>query len=219
MTPSPSPTTDRRRVRHLAKRDTIVAEAWKLARRDGLAAVSLRDLADQVGLRQPSLYAYFDSKLALYDAMFADGNRQLIAAVAALPERDDPHEALVQFVEECTRFSSADTVRHQLLFQRTIPGFEPSAESYAVAQEFYEIGRQRLIAAGVTDPGDRDLVTAIVSGLTHQQVANDPGGDRWVGVERRAVDMFLGEVARQRSSTRSTTRTTTTRPSRRKATP
>ena len=110
-------------------------------------------------------------------------------------------------------------MRHQLLFQRTIPGFEPSAESYAVAQEFYEIGRQRLIAAGVTDPGDLDLFTAIVSGLTHQQVANDPGGDRWVGVARRAVDMFLGEVARQRSSTRSTTRTTTTRPSRRKATP
>ena len=72
----------------------------------------------------------------------------------------------------------------------------------------------------MTDPGDLDLFTAIVSGLTHQQVANDPGGDRWVGVARRVVDMFLGEVARQRSSTRSTTNaTTTTRPSRRKATP
>ena len=134
---TPAPPTDRRRERHLAKRATIVAEAWTLARRDGLAAISLRDLADRVGLRQPSLYAYFDSKLALYDAMFADGNRQLIETVSALPEHDDPHEALVDLVEELTRFSAADTVRHQLLFQRTIPGFEPSEQSYAVAREFY----------------------------------------------------------------------------------
>ena len=77
MTSVPAPPTDRRRERHLARRSAIVAEAWALARRDGLAAISLRDLADQVGLRQPSLYAYFDSKLALYDAMFADGNRQI----------------------------------------------------------------------------------------------------------------------------------------------
>ncbi|MBK6967894.1 MAG: TetR/AcrR family transcriptional regulator [Candidatus Microthrix sp.] len=87
---TPAPPTDRRRERHLAKRAMIVAEAWTLARRDGLAAISLRDLADRVGLRQPSLYAYFDSKLALYDAMFADGNRQLIETVSALPEHDDP---------------------------------------------------------------------------------------------------------------------------------
>lgn len=196
MTSTPLPTTDRRRERHLARRASIVAEAWALARRDGLAAISLRDLADQVGLRQPSLYAYFDSKLALYDAMFADGNRQLIETVSALPERDDPHEALVEFVEELTRFSAADTVRHQLLFQRTIPGFEPSPESYAVAQEFYVSGQRRLAAAGISDPGDADLFTALVSGLAHQQVANDPGGDRWVRLARRTVDMYLADVAR-----------------------
>ena len=205
MSPAPPSTTDRRRERHLAKLATIVAEAWALAQRDGLAAISLRDLADQVGLRQPSLYAYFDSKLALYDAMFADGNRQLIEVVTALPEHDDPHEALVEFAEALTRFSAADTVRHQLLFQRTIPGFEPSAESYAVAEEFYAIGQQRLAAAGVSDPGDVDIFTALVSGLAHQQVANDPGGDRWVRVARRVVDMFLAEVARHRRSTATAT--------------
>jgi len=173
-----------------------VAEAWALARRDGLAAISLRELADQVGLRQPSLYAYFDSKLALYDAMFADGNRQLIEVITALPERDDPREGLVELVEELTRFSSADTVRHQLLFQRTIPGFEPSPASYAVAQEFYAIGQKRLVSAGVSDPGDLDIFTALVSGLTHQQVANDPGGDRWVQQSRRVVEMYLAEIGR-----------------------
>jgi len=48
---------DPRRRRHDAKLATIVAEAWDLAHRDGLASISLRDLADRVDLRQPSLYA------------------------------------------------------------------------------------------------------------------------------------------------------------------
>ena len=35
-------------------------------------------------MRQPSLYEYFDSKHALYDAMFADGNRQLLERLDAV---------------------------------------------------------------------------------------------------------------------------------------
>ena len=79
----------------------------------------------------------------------------------------------------------------------TIPGFEPSEQSYAVAREFYAIGQERLAAAGVGEPGDLDLFTAIVSGLTHQQVANDPGGDRWVRLSRQAVEMYLAQIERK----------------------
>ena len=35
-------------------------------------------------MRQPSLYAYFDSKNVLYDAMFADGNRQLLKVLSEI---------------------------------------------------------------------------------------------------------------------------------------
>ena len=96
------------------------------------------------------------------------------------------------------RFSSDDVVRHQLLFQRTIPGFEPSPASYEFALEFYEIARQRLTAAGASDPGDVDVFSALVNGLAHQQVANDPGGDRWVRLAPRTVDMFLADDDRRR---------------------
>ncbi len=191
---------DRRGRRREAKRATILAEAWTLAHRDGLAAISLRDLAERVDLRQPSLYAYFDSKLGLYDLMFADGNRQLLDLVRTLSLHEDPREALVEFVEALVRFSTEDVVRHQLLFERTIPGFEPSPASYALALEFYDIARQRLAAVGASDPGDVDVFSALVSGLAHQQVANDPGGDRWVRLSGRAVDMFLTDVDRRRQS-------------------
>ena len=64
--------------RRESKIASIVEAAWGLAREHGIQLVSLRDLAKEVGMQQPSLYAYFDSKNALYDAMFADGNRQLL---------------------------------------------------------------------------------------------------------------------------------------------
>ncbi|MHB1516944.1 MAG: TetR/AcrR family transcriptional regulator [Acidimicrobiales bacterium] len=193
---------DRRGRRREAKLATILTEAWTLARRDGLAAISLRDLGERVDLRQPSLYAYFDSKLGLYDLMFADGNRQLLDLVRSLRLSDDPRRALVALVEALVRFSSEDVVRHQLLFQRTIPGFEPSPESYELSVAFYEIARQRLAAAGASDPGDVDVFSALVNGLAHQQVANDPGGDRWVRLAARTVDMFLADVDRRRPGAR-----------------
>jgi AcrR family transcriptional regulator len=187
---------DRRRVRHDAKRARIVTEAWALANRDGLAAISLRDLADRVDLRQPSLYAYFDSKLALYDAMFVDAFQHLLETAAEHPASDDPREALVEFVELCVRFAAEDPVRHQLMFQRTIPGFKPSPESRELVFAFREIGRLRLTAVGVADMPTADIFTGIVAGFTNQQVFNDPKGDRWLRQTRRAVEMFLADAER-----------------------
>lgn len=196
--PATAVSTDRRRQRRDAKVAAILAEAWTLAHRDGLAAISLRDLADAVGLRQPSLYVYFESKLDLYDAMFADGYRQLLELVRSRRYPRDPARALGRLVADCVQFSSDDVVRHQLLFQRTIPGFEPSPASMRVAIEFYELGQKMAAAAGARTQAEMDLFTAMVTGLAHQQVANDPGGRRWVRLADRTVEMFLVDVERRR---------------------
>ena len=193
---------DPRQARRDAKRAHILAEAWTLARREGLAVLSLRDLADRVGLRQPSLYVYFASKNELYDELFADGYRQLLEFVRAAPaggRSGDPRRALARFAASLVQFASDDIVRHQLLFQRTIPGFEPSPESYALALEFYDLAVSRLAAAGVNAQGDVDIFTALIAGLAHQQIANDPGGKRWVRQAGRVVEMFLADVDRRRS--------------------
>lgn len=205
----PAASPDRRSRRHLAKRARIIDNAWSLARRDGLAGISLRDLADSVDLRQPSLYAYFESKLDLYDAMFEDGQRQLLDRCLAREPLADPLDELVAVVEDLVRFSSEDIDRHQLLFQRTIPGFGPSASAMEPAQQFVDLMTERLHDAGVDGPGDVDLFSAIVSGLAHQQVANDPGGDRWVLLARRVVEVLVADVHRR--SARPTKRPATTR--------
>lgn len=192
---------DRRTRRRQAKRARIIREAWSLAQRDGLVGISLRDLADNVDLRQPSLYAYFESKLDLYDSMFEDGHRQLLDRCLAREPLADPRDELVAIVEELVRFASEDTVRHQLLFQRTIPGFEPSDTAMEPARKFYELMIERLGAAGVDGPREIDFFSAIVAGLAHQQTANDPGGDRWVVLARRAVEAMLADIDRRSGPT------------------
>src|SRR5436189_4163572 len=113
-------------ARREAKLASIVASAWKLAREHGIGGMSLHALAREVGMRQPSLYEYFDSKHALYDAMFADGNRQLLGQLDALTLPRDPRAALKKFLEAFMTFALEDPARCELLFQRHVPGFTPS---------------------------------------------------------------------------------------------
>ena len=186
---------DRRSERRAATRREILDAAWELVRAEGLAGLSLRELAKRVGMQAPSLYAYFPSKHAIYDAMFADGNEQFLASIEAVEAPDDPREALVVGAEHFARFSTEDPARYLLLFQRTIPGFEPSPASYEKAIEALAHGRARLAAAGITDPAALDLYTALMTGLVDQQLSNDPGGDRWTRLIPDAIHMFLDHYA------------------------
>jgi len=182
-----------------AKIAAIVEAAWSLARERGIQLVSLRDLAKEVGMRQPSLYAYFDSKNALYDLMFAAGNRQLLETLDSIDLPVDPQAALKAYLGAFADFAVADPARNSLLFRRVIPGFEPSVESYAVAQE--ALGRVVSVmnAAGVTDRGDVDCLVAMTAGLIEAQLSNEPGGDRWLRHLNRMTDVLVDNATEGRS--------------------
>jgi len=189
---------DRRAARRQATRDEIVAAAWELVREQGLAGLALRDLGDRVGMKAQSLYSYFASKSEIYDAMFREGYLAFAAHnddLVALADRVDADTATIlrrtahRFFEFCT----SDPVRYQLLFQRTIPEFTPSPESYAVAVQAYEQMSELLAGIGVRDQATLDLWSAVLTGLTDQQISNDPGGARWSRLVDRAVDMLITE--------------------------
>jgi AcrR family transcriptional regulator len=180
--------------------DSIVESAWTLAREHGIAGVSLHALAREVGVRQPSLYAYFDSKLALYDAMFADGNRQLIRRLDLLKLPRDPRTALKKFLAGFVAFALEDPARYELLFERHIPGFTPSPASYVLAEDV--LGRvYRLInEVGVTKQGDIDCIVAMVAGLMEAQLSNEPGGNRWIRHLNRLADLYVDDALERSGS-------------------
>ena len=187
------PIRDRRSERHEATRTEILEAAWEMVRAEGLAALNLRELAARVGMRAPSLYSYFDSKHAIYDAMFLQGNEELLRRYEAMPDFDDPADELRWAGHAFVEFTVEDPARAQLLFMRTIPGFEPSAETYEVAVRVVERSKERMALGGI-GPEYFDIWTGLISGLSFQQIANEPGGKRWTRLVDEVVDMFLEHV-------------------------
>ena len=186
-----TPTTDWREARRRSAREAIVDAAWDLVHEDGLAALSLRDLARRAGITTPTVYAYFDSKHAIYDAMFGRAATEFADWMARPLEVTEPAAVLVAQAHRFVEFCTDDVARYQLLFQRTIPEFEPSAESYAPAVQALDTARTCLALNGITQCRRLDLWTALLNGLVDQQVSNDPGGDRWTRLIEEAVTMFL----------------------------
>lgn len=193
---------DTRARRRDATQARILEAAWALARRDGLASLSLRDLAAAVGMRAPSLYTYFPSKNDLYDAMYAQGLRQLSEALDAAPKAGTPLEVLKNHVRAFARACTEDPYRYQLIFERPVPGFVPRPESFAIGATGLARTAQLAEAAGVRGERAFDLFRALTTGIVGLQVANEPGGDRWTRLVDEAVELLVAHYGGDKAGTR-----------------
>jgi AcrR family transcriptional regulator len=202
MPSQPAP-VDWRDARRRSARDAIVEAAWAVVTEAGLAGLSMRDLARRAGTTTPTLYAYFESKNEIYDAMFGQAAHQFAEHMAADYEGHDVAQVLAEGMRRFVGFCVADVPRYQLLFQRTIPGFEPSPTSYAPAVTALEATRRRLAEFGIAEARHLDMLTALLTGLVDQQVSNDPGGDRWSCLIGDFVEMFLSHCRPSTTNRRS----------------
>ena len=151
----PTALPDRRSARRQDTKDEIVTAAWTLVREKGLAGLAMRDLGKRVGMKAQSIYSYFESKNDIYDAMFREAYLDFAAAMVEGAADGDGVGGLATarrnahtFFEFCT----SDPVRYQLLFQRTIPDFVPSDDSYAVAVSALQAVRDQFVALGCHGP-------------------------------------------------------------------
>lgn len=182
---------DWREARRQSARARVLTVAWQLVRQDGWGALSLRELALRAGITPPTIYAYFASKNAILDAMFGQAAQSFFDRMAEPVDSDDPYQRMVCHARRFMEFCVADVPRYQLLFQRSVPGFAPSPDSYAPAVRALEVARMRLSESGVRSPGHLDLWTALTTGLVDQQIANDPVGERWNQLIEESTRMFL----------------------------
>ena len=194
MTPGPIAATDRRHRRRQETIEEILDIAVQIMAEQGVAGLSVGEIARRMGIRPPSVYVYFPSKHALYDALFARGARLLLAAMqevlaamqemtAALPARPATlEEILLPAAQAFVRWSVEHAAYAQLLFWRPVPGFTPSPQAYQAAIELVELGRDRfralqdagLLRAEVSiEQIERDW-TILGSGVVSQQLSNAP---------------------------------------------
>lgn len=188
------PVVDRVARRRRAAVEEILGTAWQLAAEDGIAGISLRELASRLAMRPQSLAWYVPSKNALYDRMYAEGHQRFLERLAAAEPLDVERAARV-FADFCVE----NPPRYQLIAQRTVPGFTPSPESAALARRAFGAWRAALAGAGVTGRDAVDVLTAVVKGVVDQQITVDPAGDRFLRHLDDVIEMFLAHTARARS--------------------
>lgn len=186
--PTPSPklilSPQERRQRNREEMISGILDAARaVMREEGVAALNLQEVARRVGMRAPSLYTYFPSKVAIYEALFVLGIRTFRERVEAIIQEhgatwEGVEAAIINFME----FAQDYPELYQLVFERPVPGFVPSPEGIEEAEKLVESSYRimtTLVESGVIAPGisaeqANDLFVAIMHGLTTLHMANEP---------------------------------------------
>lgn len=180
--------TARRPDRRARRRQETIAEildiATEVMTEEGVNGLSLAEVARRLGVQPPSLYKYFPSLMAVYDALFRRGQAEHLAVMRQAMAGAEPGlAALTAGLEASGAWLLANRAIAQLMFWRPVPSFEPSPEALAPSIEMVALQRAALAdaaAAGQLGPGaDSDeavwLVSTLITGVLSQAIANEPG--------------------------------------------
>lgn len=198
----------RPRDRRLERRQQTIEEALvhavAIMGETGVGSVSMSEIARRMGMQGPSLYKYFSSLHAVFDALFARGlaahNEAMFEAMATAA----PGVPRVRAMSRASvQWSVHNSALAQLLFWRPVPGFEPSPSTYAtsvhalarIRAELAEAVRRKELGRRAKGDDALRLLTVVLSGLFTRQAANEPGASFDAGMISRltdeAIDMFL----------------------------
>src|SRR5215470_2144816 len=198
--------------RRLLRRRQTIEEALDAAvaimEEAGVGGLSMSEIARRMGMRQPSLYKYFPSLHAVYDALFARGlagsGAAIQAAVAAGPRGVVSIRAAGRAL---VRWAVENPALAQLLYWRPVPGFAPTSATFAPSVRLMDQLRAAFAAAvragelhakAASAEAPR-LFTIVLSGLISQQMANEPGAGfdtgMFTSLTDSALDMFFARYA------------------------
>jgi AcrR family transcriptional regulator len=198
----------RRRVRRQQTIEEALDIAVMIMTEVGVGGLSMSEIARRLGMRQPSLYKYFSSLHAVYDALFARGLARSDAAVMAAAEQQAAGVARVRAgAKAWVRWAVENPALAQLLVWRPVPGFAPTEATFAVSvQQMAQLQAEMAAAVGAEELQPQAasvealrLYTVVLSGVISQQLANEPGAGYDAGIfsslTDAALDMFFARYA------------------------
>lgn len=204
-----SPAADRRRLRRQQTIEEALDAAVVIMAEAGVGGLSMSEIARRLGMRQPSLYKYFPSLHAVYDALFARGVQRTRAAIQAAVEEAGPRGVVTirAAARALVRWAVENPALAQLLYWRPVPGFAPTAATFTASER--QMGALRAAFAAAVRAGELHpdaasddaprLFTIVLSGIISQQLANEPGAAYGTGMFARltdaALDMFFARYA------------------------
>lgn len=158
----------------------IVSVARELLEREGPDALSMRNLAEHIGIRAPSIYKHFAGKEELEAALISIGFREQAALFEAAVDASD--EPLLALAEIYRAFAQQHPHLYRLMYDRSLDRslLSPGSEDSAVLPAVRAAGNDRDLARaawafahGMTVlelngrfPEDADLDAAWQRGMT-----------------------------------------------------
>ena len=193
---------DRRARRRQETIEEILDIATEVMTEQGVNGLTLAEVARRLGVQTPSLYKYFASLAAVYDALFERAASENLEVLRAGMEAGEPGlDALTKGLEASGTWVLQNQALAQLLFWRPVPNFEPSADAFAPSEEIARLQRQAIadaVAAGQLGPDAVDeggyMVAILIKGVLTQAMANEPnlpwGKGRYTPMFKRLMTLL-----------------------------
>jgi AcrR family transcriptional regulator len=163
-----------------ALRDAVLQAAGELLSLEGAGALTMRRIADHIGSSTTPLYAVFDGKHGIIDAMVREGHELLRARLEAIPTTDDPLTRLAATGRVYREQALADPSRYQLMFGNAVPGYQRSEITVKAARASRDALAsvvRECIDAGVLDKSsDPGFVSEILIAAAHGAVSLELSG-------------------------------------------
>jgi AcrR family transcriptional regulator len=168
--PSVSP---RARFREMM-RDDILTAARQIMQAGGYPALSMRALAEAVGVRAPTLYDYFASKEDVMNAVFMQGVELLGSHFEGQLEKTKPGlDRLIRIGVVYRQFGIENPDLYQLMFAKLDQSFVPGDEQRTASKGLFEALRRHVVdalAIGELRPNDPDFVALSIWSAAHGYV-------------------------------------------------
>jgi AcrR family transcriptional regulator len=179
-------------------RRQLLDTASVLLEQHGPEALTMRRIAAEAGCSTSVLYTVFGGKLGIAEVIWREGFDRLSAALNAAAG-DHPLERLAAMGRAYRANALANRSYYAVMFQRPIPGFEPSPEAYEAS-----LGPLRTLAdtvaqcidAGVFRGEDPEHIAGVLWAATHGAVSLELAGyDGAVDAEHRFNDLCAAAAA------------------------
>lgn len=155
------------------RRAQIVSAARRLLEDDGPEALSMRNVAAEIGIRAPSLYEHVADKRALETAIIATGLHEQGVALRAALDDDGGADPLTAVAQAWRRWAHAHPHVYGLIYARDL---DRSDEAVAAAEQFAG-APLRGVCGG--DPVSARVIWAFAHGMVNLELTDrfPPGTD------------------------------------------
>ncbi|MFG1943382.1 TetR/AcrR family transcriptional regulator [Nonomuraea sp. NPDC048826] len=189
------------RAGHDELRSRLLDVAVNLLVTDGPESLTIRRIATEAACTTTVIYTMFGNREGLAEALYLEGFERFRHLLERVPQRRDPLEHLGGLVLAYRQACLAEPGYYSLMFERAIPGFEPSERARTLARAALNIFDRVIsecISAGYLNPTQprkiADALWAAAQGaISLEQAGHLRDGATYDAVTQATISYFSAD--------------------------